>query len=318
MTNEYPHTPVMLTEVLSGLALQPGDVFVDATLGFAGHSSAAAPLLGKTGALIGIDQDAQARAAAQKRLDALPAENRPEIAVLNGNFGQLDALLTEACVPGIDAILFDLGVSSLQIDEPSRGFTFKEASPLDMRMDPSNQTLTAAQVINTYNEADLARIIRKNSDERWAPRIASFIVKARAEAPIETSNQLVEIIKAAIPASARRAGGHPAKRTFQALRIEVNAELDVLERGLEAAVRWLNPGGRLVVISYHSLEDRIVKDTFKRCTDRCTCPPDLPVCVCGKQPILRVQTRKAQLPTPEEVEQNPRSRSAKLRVAIKL
>ena len=187
-----------------------------------------------------------------------------------------------------------------------------------MRMDPGKQTLNAAEIINTYNAADLTRVIRTYSDEKWASRIAEFVVRARQEAPIETSEQLVDVIKAAIPASARRAGGHPAKRTFQALRIEVNSELDVLASGLEAAVRWLNPGGRLVVISYHSLEDRIVKDVFNSCANRCTCPPDLPVCVCGKKPILEILTRKPLLPSAAEIERNSRARSAKLRVARKL
>ena len=186
-----------------------------------------------------------------------------------------------------------------------------------MRMDPGKQTLNAAEIVNTYNAADLTRVIRAYSDEKWASRIAEFVVKAREKAPIETSAQLVDIVKAAIPASARRAGGHPAKRTFQALRIEVNSELDVLSSGLEAAVRWLNPGGRLVVISYHSLEDRIVKDLFNSYANRCTCPPDLPVCMCGKQPILDIVTRKPIVASPEEVARNPRARSAKLRVARK-
>jgi 16S rRNA (cytosine1402-N4)-methyltransferase len=185
-------------------------------------------------------------------------------------------------------------------------------------MAPGKQTLTAQEVINTYNATDLTRIIRTYSDEKWASRIADFIVKRREQAPIETSEELVDVIKAAIPASARRAGGHPAKRTFQAIRIEVNSELTVLRAGLEAAVRWLNPGGRLVVISYHSLEDRIVKETMAAGANRCTCPPDLPVCVCGKKPILEVVTRKPILPSAEEIERNPRARSAKLRVARKL
>ena len=184
-------------------------------------------------------------------------------------------------------------------------------------MDPGKTTLTAAEIVNTYNAADLTRIIRAYSDEKWASRIADFIVRSRANGRIETSEQLVDVIKAAIPASARRAGGHPAKRTFQALRIEVNSELDVLRRGLDAAVRWLNPGGRLVVISYHSLEDRIVKETFNAYANRCTCPPDLPVCVCGKEPILDLVTRKPLLPTAGEIERNPRARSAKLRIARK-
>lgn len=317
MTSEYRHIPILLDECIDALDLPDHPVFVDATLGFAGHSFEAAKQLGRDGLLIGIDQDEVALASASERLEAIPGANRPELALLRGNFGDLDDMLASCEIPGIDAILFDLGVSSVQIDTQSRGFSFKENGPLDMRMDPGKQTLTAQEIVNTYNAADLARIIRAYSDEKWASRIADFIVKAREEAPIEESGQLVDIIKAAIPASARRAGGHPAKRTFQALRIEVNSELTVLRRGLDAAVRWLNPGGMLVVISYHSLEDRIVKDTFARFANRCTCPPELPVCACGKQPILDVVTRKPQLPTPEEIERNPRARSAKLRVARK-
>ena len=318
MTSEYRHTPVLLAECLEYLELQTQHVFVDATLGGAGHSFEAAKHLGREGTLIGIDQDEVALAAARAKLETLPEETRPNLELLRGNFGDLDSLLTSAEVPGIDAILFDLGVSSVQIDTPSRGFSFKENGPLDMRMDPGKQTLNAAEIINTYNAADLTRVIRTYSDEKWASRIAEFVVRARQEAPIETSEQLVDVIKAAIPASARRAGGHPAKRTFQALRIEVNSELAVLASGLEAAVRWLNPGGRLVVISYHSLEDRIVKDVFNSCANRCTCPPDLPVCVCGKKPILEILTRKPLLPSAAEIERNSRARSAKLRVARKL
>ena len=297
MTNEYRHIPVLLSECLRYLELDKGDRYVDATLGGAGHSLEAARLIGNTGHLIGIDQDEVALAAATERLGAL---------------------LVQAEVPSIDAILFDLGVSSVQIDTPSRGFSFKESGPLDMRMDPSNQTLTAAEIINTYNAADLARVIRHYSDEKWASRIAEFVVKMRENAPITESEQLVEVIKAAVPASARRSGGHPAKRTFQALRIEVNGELNVLRSGLEAAIRWLAPGGRIAVISYHSLEDRIVKDLFKQYSTGCTCPPELPVCVCGNKPILKVITRKPVLPSKEEIERNPRSRSAKLRVAQRL
>lgn len=318
MTSEYRHIPVLLSECLEQLALKPHHTFVDATLGGAGHSLEVAKVLGPEGHLIGIDQDDVARAAATERLMALPAETRPEISVLAGNFGDLDRLLLEEEIPGIDGILFDIGVSSVQIDTPARGFSFKENGPLDMRMDPSNQTTTAAEIINTYNAADLARTIRNYSDEKWASRIAEFIVEARKKAPITESEQLVEIIKAAVPASARRSGGHPAKRTFQALRIEVNGELDVLKRGLESAIRWLNPGGRIAVISYHSLEDRIVKDLFREYSRGCTCPPDLPVCVCGNKPVLKVITRKPVLPTKEEIERNARSRSAKLRVAMRL
>ena len=314
---EFQHAPVLLAECLEQSNLKPQQTFVDATLGGAGHSLEMAKLVGPGGTLIGIDQDEVALAAARSRLEALPDEQRPNLELLRGNFGDMDDLLVSAEVPGVDAFLFDLGVSSVQIDTPSRGFSFKEDGPLDMRMNPGNDTLNAAEIVNTYNAADLTRIIRAYSDEKWASRIADFIVRSRANGRIETSEQLVDIIKAAIPASARRAGGHPAKRTFQALRIEVNSELDVLRRGLDAAVRWLNPGGRLVVISYHSLEDRIVKETFNAYANRCTCPPDLPVCVCGKEPILDLVTRKPLLPTAGEIERNPRARSAKLRVARK-
>ena len=322
MTSEYrqtafKHTPVLLAECQNQSKLKPQQTFLDATLGGAGHSLEMAKLIGRGGTLIGIDQDEVALSAARARLESLPDEQRPHLELLRGNFGDMDDLLVSAEVPGVDAFLFDLGVSSVQIDTPSRGFSFKENGPLDMRMDPGKQTRTAAEVINTLNAHDLTRIIRAYSDEKWASRIAEFIVRERANGRIETSEQLVDIIKAAIPASARRAGGHPAKRTFQALRIEVNSELDVLRRGLDAAVRWLNPGGRLVVISYHSLEDRIVKETFNSFANRCTCPPDLPVCMCGKQPILDIVTRKPLLPTAAEIERNPRARSAKLRVAQK-
>ena len=318
MTSEYRHIPVLLPECMQALKLSAGKRYVDATLGGAGHSLEAAKLIGPEGHLIGIDQDEVARKAATERLNALPDGVRPQVSVLAGNFGDLDSLLVSAQVPNIDAILFDIGVSSVQIDTPSRGFSFKETGPLDMRMDSSNSTLTAAEIVNTYNAADLTRIIRNYSDEKWASRIAEFIVEARKEAPLETSEQLVEVIKAAVPASARRAGGHPAKRTFQALRIEVNGELDVLKSGLESAVRWLAPGGRIAVISYHSLEDRIVKDFFREYSKGCTCPPDFPVCVCGNKPILKVVTRKPVLPSQEEIQRNPRSRSAKLRVAERL
>ncbi len=317
MTSEYRHIPVLLTECLEYSNLKTSHTFVDTTLGGAGHSIEAAKLIGSEGVLIGIDQDEVALAAASLKLGALPDDIRPHLELVRGNFGNMDEVLLSVEVPGVDAVLFDLGVSSVQIDTPSRGFSFKENGPLDMRMDPGKQTLTAAEIINTYNAADLTRIIRMYSDEKWASRIADFVVRERQNGAIEESAQLVDIIKSAIPASARRAGGHPAKRTFQALRIEVNGELDVLRSGLEAAVRWLNPGGRLVVISYHSLEDRIVKEMFQAFASRCTCPPDLPVCVCNKQPILDIITRKPVLPTAEEIQRNPRARSAKLRIAQK-
>ncbi len=318
MTNEYRHIPVLLPECLEYLNLKPQHTFVDATLGGAGHSIEVAKRIGRAGTLIGIDQDDVALKAAGLKLGSLPKETCPSVKLVRNNFGNMDEALLSAEVPGVDAFLFDIGVSSVQIDTPSRGFSFKEDGPLDMRMAPGKETLTAAEIVNTYTAADLARIIRMYSDEKWASRIAEFIVRAREKAPLETSAQLVDVIKAAIPASARRAGGHPAKRTFQALRIEVNGELEVLKSGLEAAIRWANPGGRICVISYHSLEDRIVKDMFARYANRCTCPPDLPVCMCGKEPILKVITRKPVVPTAEEIARNPRARSAKLRVAEKL
>lgn len=318
MTSEYRHIPVLLAECLEYLHLQPQYTFVDGTLGGAGHSYEAAKRIGANGTLIGIDQDQMAISAATQRLESIPADERPELVLLRGNFRNLDNLLVEAAVPSIDALLLDLGVSSVQIDTPSRGFSFKETGPLDMRMDPGKQTLTAAEIVNTYTAPDLTRIIRNYSDERWASRIAQFIVEARADHPIETSDELVSIIKAAIPASARRRGGHPAKRTFQALRIEVNGELSALEQALEAGIRWLAPHGRLVVLTYHSVEDRIVKDAFAQAAQGCTCPPNLPVCICGNKPIVKLVNRKPIVPTEKEIERNPRARSAKLRAVEKL
>ena len=316
MTAEYRHVPVMLAEVLAELDPQPGEVVCDCTLGGAGHTVELAKRVAPDGLSIGIDQDDMALSAATERLarEVPQAETLP----LKGNFGDLDELLVEAEVPGVDCFLFDLGVSSPQLDIPERGFSYHEDAPLDMRMNSGNHTLTAAEVVNTYNEADLTRILRVYGDERYAARIARRIVERRAKAPILTTLQLVDVIKAAIPAAARRTGGHPARRTFQALRIEVNHELDVLERGLRAAVRWANPGGRICVISYHSLEDRIVKHVFSELSQGCTCPPDLPVCVCGHVPILSVRTRKPLVASDEEVAANPRSRSALMRVAVKL
>lgn len=306
----------MLQEVLRELDPKPGDVVCDCTLGGAGHSVELAKRIAPEGLSIGIDQDDMALAAAAERFSReIPgAEHK----FLKGNFGDLDELLVQAEVPGVDCFLFDLGVSSPQLDIPERGFSYHEDAPLDMRMDPGNNTLTAAEVINHYNEADLTRILRLYGDEKYAARIARKVVEERAKAPIETTLQLVEVIKRGIPAAARRSGGHPARKTFQALRIEVNHELDVLDRGLRAAVRWANPGGRICVIAYHSLEDRIVKHIFTELSRGCTCPPDLPVCVCGNVPILKVRIRKPLVASDEEVAANPRSRSALTRVAVKL
>ena len=306
----------MLQEVLDTLKLKRGSVVCDCTLGGAGHSVKMAAQVGEDGLLLGVDQDDMALEAAAARLER-EAPGTPT-KLLKGNFGDLDNLLCSAEVPGVDGFLFDLGVSSPQLDIPGRGFSYNEDAPLDMRMDLGNNTLNEAEVINTYNEADLARILRVYGEEKFSSQIAREIVRRRETSPIETTGDFVEVIKAGIPAAARRHGGHPAKRSFQAIRIEVNHELEVLERGLEAAIRWTNPKGRICVISYHSLEDRIVKHMFQEMSQGCICPPEIPVCVCGHVPTLKVITRKPLVASPQEVERNPRARSAKIRVAFRL
>jgi 16S rRNA (cytosine1402-N4)-methyltransferase len=310
---EYRHTPVLPAEVTKHLSLHPGSIIVDCTLGGAGHAKRIADSIAPTGILVGIDQDDAALVAAADTLRL-----GRQITLLKGNFAEIDRLLTEAGIAYADGFLFDLGVSSPQLDLVDRGFSYHDEAPLDMRMDPSGGGLTAADVVNTYQEAVLAQVIREYGEERWASRIAAFIVAARGRRPIRTTAELVGIIKDAVPASARRGGPHPARRTFQALRIEVNHEIDVLEEGLRAAVKWLVPGGRIVVISYHSLEDRVVKRVFTELASGCVCPPELPVCSCGKVPVLRIVTRRPVVPGPEEIASNPRARSAKMRVAEKL
>ena len=313
----FHHVPVMLEEVLETLHPAAGDVVCDCTLGGAGHSVEMGKTIGREGLLIGIDQDDLALTNAAARIH----RELPDIrsVQLKGNFSELDRLLQQAEVPGVDCFLFDLGVSSPQLDIPERGFSYHEDAPLDMRMDPTANNLTAYEVVNHYAEADLARILRVYGEEKWASRIASRIVARRSKEPIATTLQLVDVIKEGIPAAERRQGGHhPARKTFQAIRIEVNHEMDALKAGLDAAVRWLNPGGRICVISYHSLEDRIVKETFRSFTQTCTCPPELPVCVCGCKPVLKLQERKPRIPSDEEIVRNPRSRSAKVRSAVKL
>ena len=307
---EYRHTPVLLAEVTQQLSLHPGSIVVDCTLGGAGHASGIQDSIGPTGILVGIDQDDAA-------LDAARATLRlgRQTILLKGNFADLDELLLQARVPYVDAFLFDLGVSSPQLDVPARGFTYQVDSPLDMRMDPERRTPTAADIVATYTEEELTTVLREFGEERWASRIAAFIVAARGPHPITTTGQLVDIVKAAIPASARRSGPHPAKRTFQALRIEVNHELLALNAALRSAVKWLRCPGRLVVISYHSLEDRIVKQVFTELSEVCTCPPGIPVCTCGKVPVLRVVTKRPITASDDEVKRNPRARSAKLRAA---
>ena len=307
----------MVSECRDALALAPGEVYCDCTLGGAGHARELALGLTPGGTLIGIDQDATALEVARERI----ACEHPDLTLvfLQGNFAALDDLLVGTELPGVDGFLFDLGVSSPQLDIPQRGFSYARDAPLDMRMDPGHQTLTAAEIINNLdtNEADLAWILREYGEERWASRIAQFIIEARKIKPLQTTTELADLVKAAIPASARRAGGNPAKRSFQALRIAVNDEMEALKSGLDAALRWLNPGGRVAVISYHSLEDRIVKDIFARAAKGCICPPEAPVCVCGHKPILMSHTKKPLRATEAEVADNPRSKSAKLRIAVK-
>jgi 16S rRNA (cytosine1402-N4)-methyltransferase len=310
---EYRHTPVLLAEVTQQLSLHPGSIVVDCTLGGAGHAKRIQDSISPTGLLVGIDQDDAALSAAA---DVLRLGQ--QAILLKGDFGELDTLLTEAGLAYADGFLFDLGVSSPQLDMGERGFSYHVDAPLDMRMNPSGGGITAADVVDTYDEERLARVIRDYGEERWASRIAAFIVAARARRPLATTLELVEVIKDAIPASARRSGPHPARRTFQALRIEVNDELGKLEGALRSAVRWLAPNGRIAVISYHSLEDRTVKRVFTDLSHGCVCPPDLPVCRCGFTPVLHVVTRKAIVPSAEEIERNPRARSAKLRVAEKV
>jgi len=310
---EYRHTPVLPAEVTKHLSLHPGSTIVDCTLGGAGHAKRIADSIAPTGTLVGIDQDDAALDAAAATLRL--GRQSTTIILKKGNFGDLDAVLADAGIAYADGFLFDLGVSSPQLDRAERGFSYHNDVPLDMRMDPIGGATSAADVVNTYSESELARIISEYGEERWASRIAAFIVAARGRRPLQTTGDLVSVIKDAIPASARRSGPHPARRTFQALRIAVNEEIDVLERGLRQAVRWLTKGGRIVVISYHSLEDRLVKQVFAELSSGCECPPDLPLCTCGREPVLRIVTKKPVVPTAEEVNRNPRSRSAKLRAA---
>ncbi len=310
---EFKHEPVLLEAAVSGLAIRPDGTYVDGTLGGAGHGAAICERLGHGGLFLGIDRDAEALAAAGPRLERYPCTKY----VVHDNYRNIKAILADKHLPGIDGALLDLGVSSYQLDNPERGFSYMQEAPLDMRMDRED-SLTAYDVVNGYSEEDLTRIIRTYGEERWAARIAAFIVKARRERPVETTSELVALIKQAIPAKARRDGPHPAKRTFQAIRIEVNDELASLGQSLEDFVDVLRPGGRLCVITFHSLEDRIAKNVFARRLNPCTCPPDLPECICGKKPDIRKITKKPVTAEAAELEENPRARSAKLRVIEKL
>ena len=313
---EFHHLPVLLNECLDGLNIRPGGAYLDCTLGGAGHSYEILKRL-DGGTLIGIDRDADAIQAATARLTALNAPAR--FIALRGNFHDAPALLEAAGLDGgLDGILIDLGVSSHQLDVRERGFSYHDDAPLDMRMDQS-QALTAREIVNTWSEDDLTRILRDYAEEKWARQIARVICDRRKTAPIERTSQLVDIIDAAIPKKFRQGdGSHPARRTFQALRIAVNDELEPLEPSLRCLAGLLNPGGRLCVITFHSLEDRIVKNTFRNLADPCTCPKSFPVCVCGKKPTVKLVTRKPITAKPEELEQNPRARSASLRIVEKL
>ncbi|MDY4205431.1 16S rRNA (cytosine(1402)-N(4))-methyltransferase RsmH [Porcincola intestinalis] len=306
---EFQHKPVMLNEVIDSLKIRPEGTYVDGTLGGAGHSSQIARRLSGEGRLFGFDQDAAAIEAATRRLE--PYKDR--VSIIRSNYSEMRERLSELGVRSADGILLDLGVSSYQLDDAQRGFSYRADAPLDMRMD-QRQKLSAREVVNGYSIEELTRVIREYGEERFARNIAKHITAEREKKPIETTGELISIIKAAIPAKAREGGGHPAKRTFQAIRIEVNRELDVLSNSLDGMIDLLADGGRICVITFHSLEDRIVKEAFRRNENPCTCPPEFPVCVCGKKSKGHVITRKPIIPSEEETEENPRSKSAKLRV----
>ena len=306
---DFKHTSVLLEETIENLRVKPEGVYVDGTLGGAGHALEVCRRHSAAGRLIGIDQDEDAIAAAEERL----REYRDRVTILRSNYRCMVSELKKRGITAVDGILLDLGVSSHQLDEAERGFTYREDAPLDMRMD-QRQELTAAGVVNTYSEERLYQVIRDYGEEKFAKNIAKRICRERAEKPILTTGELVEIIKASIPAKMRVTGGHPAKRTFQAIRIEVNQELAVLEESLDGMIDFLREGGRLCVITFHSLEDRIVKNIFRRNEHPCICPPEFPVCVCGRKPKGFVVTRKPVVPGEEELAANKRSKSAKLRV----
>jgi 16S rRNA (cytosine1402-N4)-methyltransferase len=312
MAMEFKHVSVLLNEVIEGLDIKKEGIYVDGTLGGAGHSSEIIRRLSSQGRLIGIDQDKDALKAAGEKL-----KEYNNVTFVHDNFTNVEDILEELKIEGIDGILMDLGVSSYQLDAGERGFSYMQDAPLDMRMN-REEKLSAYDVINGYSEEELSRVIRDFGEEKFARRIAKFIVDRRSDNPIKTTLQLVDIIKAAIPAKARREGPHPAKRTFQAIRIEVNKELDILDKAVEGAVNKLKVGGRIAIITFHSLEDRIIKNKFKNLEEPCTCPKEFPICICGKKPKVKIITRKPIEPSEEEVNANPRSRSAKLRIAERI
>ncbi len=306
---EFKHTSVLLEETIENLNIRPDGIYMDGTLGGGGHSYHIAKQLSNGGRLIGIDQDDAAIMAAGERLSVFGEQ----VTIVRSNYKDADKALSALSVSGVDGIVLDLGVSSYQLDTLERGFSYKYDTALDMRMD-RRQTLTAKEIVNTYSQQELFRMIRDYGEDKFAQNIAKHIVAAREKETIETTGQLNEIIKAAIPAKMRVAGGHPSKKTFQAIRIACNRELEVLEDSLDMMIDLLNPGGRLCIITFHSLEDRIVKSAFKRNENPCTCPAEFPVCVCGKKSKGKVITRKPILPSAEEMEKNKRAKSAKLRV----
>lgn len=306
---EFRHKSVLLEESIDALCVKPDGIYVDGTLGGGGHSYEICRRLSAKGRLIGIDQDEAAIEAATGRL----SEFRDRVTIVRSNFCNMREELSKLGISSVDGVILDLGVSSYQLDEASRGFTYREDAPLDMRMD-QRQTLTARDIVNEYSEMELYRIIRDYGEDKFAKNIAKHIVKARKDKTLETTGELIHVIKAAIPMKVRAVGGHPAKRTFQAIRIELNRELEVLDSSLEDMIDLLNDRGRICVITFHSLEDRIVKNKFRHCENPCTCPRDFPVCVCGQKPKGKVITRKPVLPSGEELEENKRAKSSKLRV----
>ena len=309
--SEFHHVSVLLEECIQGLNIKPDGIYVDGTLGGAGHSSRIVQHL-TTGRLIGIDRDSVALAAAGERL----APYKDRVTLVHSNFCQMDSVLRDLGIDGVDGILLDLGVSSPQLDDGDRGFSYMVDAPLDMRMD-GGDALTADTVVNTWSYEELKKILYEYGEERYAPAIAAAVVRRRESAPIHTTLELVDVIRSAMPPAALREKQHPAKRTFQAIRIAVNDELGSVAKAMEAAIPLLNPGGRLAVITFHSLEDRIVKNAIASAAKGCICPPEFPVCVCGRKPQVDILTRKPIVSTPEELERNPRARSAKLRICQK-
>lgn len=306
---EFKHKSVLLDETIDSLHIKPDGIYVDGTLGGGGHSYEICKRLSFAGRLIGIDQDRDAIVAASERL----SEFKDRVTIVHSNYQDIDSVLKGLSISGVDGIVLDLGVSSYQLDNVERGFTYREDTPLDMRMNQES-VMTARDIVNDYSEMELYRVIRDYGEDSFARNIAKHIVKAREKKTIETTGELNEIIKASIPAKVRQGQGHPSKKTFQAIRIELNRELEVLENSLDTMIDYLNPGGRLSIITFHSLEDRIVKTIFRKNMNPCTCPPEFPVCVCGKKSKGKVITRKPIVPSEQEIQDNKRAKSSKLRV----